>query len=662
MISINRFGAVCGQRSWRRAFRRTGAAASVVTLLLADLAPLALTQRAHAQATPRAQIMTRIEYEACQAQTDEAFRLAIEKLTNKGLETGLANLDYGDLIREAWRRQNLDDVVDKLVDRAAEEVRAEASWGQLIGSLWTKEKAQALAISVAERVYKSDDMKRALEGLAVDIGTTLGKRIEAATVATSEPAIECLQVFLGPRYGRTIARVVSSDAGKEFAVDSSTGQGGASPGAVLSQNTGGITGAIILLMRRQLANLASRIGARIVGSVLSRLVSVAAGGVGVVLIALDIWSLRNGVLPIIATEMKSKDTKSKVQEELAKEVREQISENLREISTQTANRVLEIWLDFKKTNAKILSLSEKDPAFRAFIDSTKPDMLGRVTEAVSLISSLEGDDATLKRLADGSLAKLVNAWASTTFEIAREVKSIATAEKWLAVAGNDTSRIVELSLHKVAKPDAFTQASLARLLSLGDPLAIKRLATIDDRGRNAILDLGAKDARELARALDDKQLGVLGSYVPTLSGASSARLLRAVSTSPQQMALLGKPQVRDGILSSKDQNAALGMMLASTSTPNPLTMLAHVRLVTDGQVAPILLWEKHPGVVSGLALALLLTLLMFKRLLFRPKPRVIVERRIEVIKADGPPPPLATSTPPKLDGPFGQTPRIRTRN
>src|SRR5690606_32545802 len=110
-------------------------------------------------------------------------------------------------------------------------------------------------------------------------------------------------------------------------------------GSVLTQSAGGITGAAILVMRRQLANMAQRIGRRLVGSVLSRVVSVVAGGVGIVLIAKDIWDLRNGVLPIIKTEMKSAETKEKVQDELAKTIGEQIAEHVQEIGTKTADRV-----------------------------------------------------------------------------------------------------------------------------------------------------------------------------------------------------------------------------------------------------------------------------------------------------------------------------------
>ena len=115
-------------------------------------------------------------------------------------------------------------------------------------------------------------------------------------------------------------------------VDPNKASGGVSAGSVLKESTGGLAGATILIVRRQLANLAERVGQRIVGSVLSRLVSVVAGGVGLVLIAKDIWEFRNGVLPIIATEMKAPATKEKVRDELASTLDQQMNDHVKEIA------------------------------------------------------------------------------------------------------------------------------------------------------------------------------------------------------------------------------------------------------------------------------------------------------------------------------------------
>ena len=76
--------------------------------------------------------MTRAEYEACQARDEHGFRAAIEALTRRGLETGLANVDYKALVADEWRRGNIDDVIDREVDRAIGEVRDESSWLQAV--------------------------------------------------------------------------------------------------------------------------------------------------------------------------------------------------------------------------------------------------------------------------------------------------------------------------------------------------------------------------------------------------------------------------------------------------------------------------------------------------------------------------------------------------
>ena len=51
------------------------------------------------------------------------------------------------------------------VDRAIGEVRDESGWFKLWSTLASREKAQELATTAAERVSRSDTMKKAIEGL-----------------------------------------------------------------------------------------------------------------------------------------------------------------------------------------------------------------------------------------------------------------------------------------------------------------------------------------------------------------------------------------------------------------------------------------------------------------------------------------------------------------
>jgi hypothetical protein len=573
-----------------------------------------------------ASAMTRAEYEACQARDETGFRAAIETLTRRGLEAGLANVDYKALLADEWRRGNIDDTIDREVDRAIGEVREESSWFKLWSSLASREKAQELATTAAERVYRSEPMKKAIEALATGLGKEIGKRIELATIDTAGPATQCMQAFLGPRYGSTVARIVAEGAGREYSVNPLKGGAQVSTGQVLAEGSEGIAGTVVLVVRRQLANMAARIGQRIVGSILSRLVSVVAGGVGLVLIAKDVWDFRHGVLPIIAGEMKSKETKDKVRDELAKSIAEQIHESLKEISEKTAERVVDIWLEFRRAHAKVLEIAERQDVFKRFLETVRPDDMPRLDEVVALVLAKEGEDGVMQRLGDGTLHRAVTALPPGAMEIAREARSLEAALQWSAVAGDSLPKVVEYEVHRRAKPEDFTKASLQRLLGLDDRLAVTRLASLTPAARTPLFELETPELKSLSRTLDESQLDSLSRYLTSLDKASSQRVLRAVVQTPARMAELGKPRVRDAILSSSDQAAAVGMMLQANSMPDPTVMLEHARLVLDGRVSPWLLWEKHPATLVVTVLLALALLLMLKRLMFGTRPRIVVHQ------------------------------------
>lgn len=582
----------------------------------------------YAQAIPTlaAGPITRADYEACQARDEPAFRVAIAALTRKSLEAGLANLDYKTLVADEWRKQNLDDVIDRLVDQAVGEVRDESSWTSLLQSLASKERAQELALAVTERVYRSEAMRKSIETMATGVGREIGNRIELATVDTAEPATQCVQAFLSGRYGMTIARVVATGAGREYQLDARKGAASVSTGQILVEGREGIAGTVVLVLRRQLSNMAARIGQRMVGAVLSRLVSVVAGGVGLVLIAKDVWDFRHGVLPIISDEMKSKATKEKVREELARSVSEQLADSLKEISDRTADRVVEIWTEFKSAHAKVIDLAERQPDFKRYLDSVKPEDLARLDEIVGLVLASEGEAAVVRRVVDGSLPRAVTSLPAPALEIARQSRSLETALQWLRLAGDGIARVVDYDISRRAKPEAFTQASLKKLLAIDDRLAVTRIAALGSSAREALLDLPAAEMTKLARALDEPQLESLAGYLTGLGKEPSQRILHAVALSPAHMKLLSKPGVRDAIINSPDQAAAVAFMLEGSTFPRPSQIYDSARLVTDGRIDPLLLWYKDPVSLSALLIGTLALLLLLKRLLFGARPRVVVHQ------------------------------------
>ncbi len=575
-------------------------------------APAAGTPRAESPAQP-------LGYDACQTTDETAFRTAVRDITTRSLKASVAKLDYQASVGDVWRRLDVGRLIDLEVDKATAAVRDETSWGDLLQSLGSEEKAQALTVAVAERVFRSDAMKSAIENVAGGVGRELAGSIEIATSDAAGPALECLKAFLGPRFGTTVASVVTGEAGREFVLDPDKAGGDVTAGSVLRQSGDGITGAAILVMRRQLANMAQRIGQRIAGSILSRLVSVVAGGVGVVLIAKDVWELRHGVLPIIAGEMKSQASKDKVQAELASTMAEHVNDFMDEFGAQAADRIVTIWREFRAAHTKVLDLAERQSDFRQFLDGARPDALARVDEVTALVLATEGEAGVARRLADGTLDEAVNKLPEPAMEIARQTRSVEQALKWNSVAGPSISQVAEYDIFKRAAPGDFTRTSLARLFSLSDPLAIRRMASVTPAVRDVLFDLDPTVLRRAAGVLDETRLSTLALYMSGLSREPRERLIELVAKSPENLQILSSTRVRDAILSSRDQSAALDMMLRPAAQDSAESAARDLELAWEGHIHPELIWHRHPVIVAIAIFAFVVALLILWRLLGRPK-------------------------------------------
>ncbi|MCB1506099.1 MAG: hypothetical protein KDJ47_14070 [Hyphomicrobiaceae bacterium] len=579
--------------------------------------------------------LTRAQYEACQTQDDAAFRSAIADVTEKALSQGIATVDFAELVKDQWREGNLDRIVDARVDIAVASVRDETSWGTLIKSLGSKEKAQELAVAVAERVYRSDAMKTAIEGLAAGVARDIGRQLELATAGAADPTARCLEAYLGPRYGTSVAGFVTSGSDGGLAADGDSGAADVSPADILKQSSAGITGVAVLVLRRQMANVARRLGQRLVGSVLSRLVSVAAGGVGLVLIAKDIWDLRHGVLPIIADEMKSEATKDKVRAELANVLSEQIHEHVKEIANKSADHIVGVWQSFRRAHAKVLELSETNERFKTYFNGLAPAQLSRLDAVVALIMAEEGEAGIVRRLEDGTLDQAVAKLPAAGMEIAGATRSLETGLKWSAVAGDNLQAVVSNEIYQRARPQDFSSASLQRLLDVGDRLAITRLASVQRAARDTLFELGPEELKSLARSLTERELGALAGYLSGLQNAPRARVLKAVASEPGVIRLIAPERVRTAVLSSRDQMAAVDMMLRPQGVLDPVAAYEDMQRAWEGRVSPLLVWEKHPAGVIILGILALFVLLVIRRLLLPRRSRALVSETTATSTSDG---------------------------
>ncbi len=607
---------------------RTIAELKTARALMAVVMLLATTLPAGAQATAPAPNATvndmasqRKAYESCLANDEAGFRTAVEDVTAETLQQSLKGLDYRPIVAEEWRKGGIDEIIAASVDKALQAIKQETSWSERISSLASKETQEKLATAAAERVYHSDEMKTAIGQLAEGVGRQIGARLELASGSAAERATQCLKNYLGPRFGRMVANAVADDAGQKFAIDAERSKAAVSRGSVLVEGKEGITGIVVLIMRRQLANLASRVSQRLVGAVLGRVVSAVAGGIGIALIAKDIWDLRHGVLPIIASEMKSTATRDKVQAEIASSIATEVTANMREIAKRTADGVIQVWDQFRQAHAKVLDLTERHPPFRKFADAISPDRLAALDETVALQLASGGEPAILARVADGSLNEAVMRWPPAALEIARDLRSLDKGFEWRALAGDELlPRIAANEVHRRTQPQDVTRATLVRVLALDDRLAISRLTSLKGRTVEPLLELDPPRLTKLARQLDEAGLTALSTYMTALEPRAARRLLEAVAASPPIMSAIQPERVRSAVLASRNQSAALAILLRREELFDAALFVEDIQTVRAGDVSPRILLARYPiaiGVIAMLALALLVIVL---RIFFGRRP------------------------------------------
>lgn len=599
----------------RRVFAWTLTWGAVAGLLIqAPGAALAQQQ----QAPPAAVKAPLVTIEECQALSDADVRARITELAATSFKTELAAINYPALVNKYWDKVDMSARLDREVDAAIEAVRADSSWVDRAYSTVSKTAAGRYAAAVADKTYNSEGFKAAIEELATGVAKDAGAQIEAATAKVSNPIIHCVQTALQSRYGAAVAQVFAQESQRDVEAKAAQ-QPSVKIGTadLVLNNAASISGIVLIVTRRVLASVVRSIGSRVVGMVASRIVSAVAGLIGLALIAKDIYDAGDGVFPIIAEHMKSDETKTVIKGEIGKTIQADITQQMASIAQETADRIYAVWQDFKKKYALLLTLSEKSPAFAAILKDARLDQVNRLGQIVVIVKASEGEDSVFKRAADGSLGKALVELNDDGLAIAEERKSLKDGLRWTEVAGQDLPRVVELGLHRWLSPEGLSRETLVKLLAVNDRIALNRIATLEPGERDVMLSLSASQMHDFARKLSDRQLAAFAEYERRLQPEAARALLRAVGESPNVMQALSGEGLRHAIYSSRNQLAALNMVMRSSEG-----ILSYGRIVKDaslvrsGDVGYRVFWERYwPSVILA-ALGLLLVLSWLRRLFF----------------------------------------------
>ncbi len=568
-----------------------------------------------------------VTIDECRALDDADVRDRIRELASTNLKAELTTVDYPALVNKYWVKDDISARIDREVDAAVLAVRADSSWLDRAYSTVSKTSAGRYATAVADRAYNSDGFKAALDELATGVAKDAGAQIEAATSKVSNPIVACVQTALQSRYGGAIAQVFAQESQKSLEAKAEQPAIKIGTSDLVLNNAASISGIVLLVTRRVIASLVEGIGDRIAGVVASRIVSSVAGLIGLALIAKDLYEAGEGVFPIVAERMKSDDTKTVIKDEIGKSIQSDITQQVGTIAQETADRIYAVWLDFKQKFKLLLTLSEKNPAFAGLLKDTRLDQLSKLGQIVDILYASEGESRIFERASDGSLSKALLDLNDAGLAIAVDRKSIGEALRWNAVAGQDLPRVAETGVYRWLSPEGLSHETLEKILSLNDRIALARIAGLTPEERDFILNLPAVQMRDFARRLSDRQLAAFADYERRLEPGAARALLHAVSETPAVMQDLSGEGLQHAIYSSRDQLAALNMVIHSDASLFGYSRIVKdAELVRNGDVGYRVFWERYWLAMALAGFLLLLLLSWIRRLLF-VRPQVIVKEQ-----------------------------------
>lgn len=589
---------------------------TIVSLLLAQLPP------ATAQDAPR----TGVAIDQCRDLGDPEVRAQIRSLTEEALKTELAGVDYAALVDKHWRESRMSERLDVEIDEAIRVVRADTNMLDRAYSTISRETAERTAIAVAERAYGSEGFKGALADLAQGVGADFGTRIEQSAGRVSGPVIACVRTALQTRYGGAVAEVFARETETNIdAASSKVGGAKIDTGDLLLQNTGTIAGIVLIVSRRVIAQMVATIGRRVAGLIASRIISTFTGLIGLALIVRDIYEASEGVFPLIGERMKSDEAKNLIKQEITTSIQADLNQQVGVIAEETTERIYAFWQDFKQKYNVLLSLAEKSPDFAQFLKNRTVDQLGRLGRLVAFLLREESEAGVLQRARDGSLGRAVLDLDDQGVAMAIETKSLDRALAWAALAGTKLPKAIDYGLPQLIAPNELTGRQLESLLDFDNRAAAQRIARLERSARDALLSLPSATLKELARRLSENDLAALASYQEGLDKPAGARVLREVSQDPGLMHTLGKRSIRQAIVTSRDQLAAVTMLLRDNSSLSLTNIGTDFGLVRGGQVNYRVFIERYwAGLIVALLIALML-LTALRRIIFG-RPTTIVVR------------------------------------
>ena len=429
--------------------------------------------------------------------------------------------DIDSLVARKWADLDMDAAVDSAVQGAVDNLgEQEAYWDKLLSGWWG-EKAQEYAERVANDAFSSPAFQTRLADLSQAVGSEVARQVESQFAAAASVALLCLKEYVGEQYSGQLfsafARSVQADTQQvNLAAGSPVITGAVEQHGLAIAGVGTIlvTQLVYRLAQKLTEKIAQRVAGKVVGRVLgkagSSFIPVAGWIVGAALIAYDLWEGNKGALPQIQEALQSEEVKSKIREEIATAIKDDLPDQAALIALETSVSLVEQWQGFCTRFGDICQVADQNPKFQALLGFVALDELDRLSTLVTWFINQEGRRALDAAVTDGSLEQLLALPDATVAALVAAMQP-HEAVAWLAVAGDRLDRVLQLGMYRLAQPGEFDTYSVAALLAVSSTVDLQKLLALAPAQRDVLLSLPADTLQTLAGRSSTTQLAVLAN-------------------------------------------------------------------------------------------------------------------------------------------------------
>ena len=302
------------------------------------------------------------------------------------------------------------------------------------------------------------------------------------------------------------------------------------------------------------------------------------------------WEGADGALPHIEQALTGDEVAAEIRAEIVAEVAPELDRELPRVARDVANSIFATWTEFKQRHVEMLRLAERNPRFKAIMQSTSTDEVYKLAQLVGVGTEVLGAGGLDDAIDRGRFERLFRMPAGAD-AILKATGSIETTLAWGDLAGERIGDLAKLEIVLQRKPEQMDKQRLKRLLDLDDAAVVSRLLVLEDAQLDALLELTSAQLQRFGRGYEVDDLLWLGKYLEAIpAGTRRSEFIDRLQKRPKIVHSLKSESIKRAIAGGGDVENTLNFV----ATPRSFSaFLSDSASVLDGGVPWQMMWLKY---------------------------------------------------------------------